>query len=266
MTIGYIIRMVYQCEIYMSSQSFVKVMLSIFLITLSSGVSAVENSIVLVSSEDTFKSRYGCWLYSIYSEAFSRLGYKLIYRGVPGGRAPILAEDGSVDGEIHRPLEYQQQTRTMIRVNESHFDVTIEAYVYDKRLKFNSWDDLRNGDLRIEFRRGSKRAGDALSKLIKPSLLTDVNTTEQGLKKLIKRRVDIFIEQTLVFDKNKKELLEASPEYEMINSAGIVDTLKGYAYLNKKHSKLAQRLALTLKIMKAENTIELLKEQYCYHD
>ncbi|WP_421316289.1 hypothetical protein [Aeromonas veronii] len=249
----------------MFSRSFVKIMLSIFLITLSLGVSAVENTIVLVSSEDTLKSRYGCWLYNIYSEAFSRLGYKLIYRGVPGGRAPILAEDGSVDGEIHRPLEYQQQTKTMIRVNESHFDVTIEAYVYDKRLKFNSWGDLKNDDLRIEFRRGSKRAGEVLSKLIKPSLLTDVNTTEQGLKKLIKGRTDVFIEQTIVFDKNKKELLEISPEYEKIYSAGIIDTLKGYAYLNKKHTDLAQKLAFTLQLMKAGNKIEQLKKQYCYY-
>lgn len=258
--------MICQCEIYMFSQNLIKNIFYIFFIIFSLGVSAVENTIVLVSSDDTFKSRYGCWLHNIYSEAFSRLGYKLIYRGVPGGRAPILAENGSVDGEIHRPLEYQQQTKNMIRVNESHFYVTIEAYVYNKKLEFNSWDDLNKDGLKIEFRRGSKRAGEVLSKLIKPSLLTDVNTTEQGLKKLIKGRTDIFIEQTLVFDKNKKDLLESSPEYEKVHSAGVVDKLEGYAYLNNRHFTLAQRLASTLNMMKVENKIEQLKDKYCYHD
>jgi polar amino acid transport system substrate-binding protein len=250
----------------MHVQCKIRSMLFIFLVILSSCAIAVDTKIVLVSSEDTYHSKYGCWLYNIYSEAFSRLGYKFQYRGVPGGRAPILAEDGSVDGEIHRAFEYQQQTTNLIRVNESHFKVTIEAYVHGNKLKLNSWDALSKNNLRVEFRRGSKRAGEILNELIKPSLLTNVNTTEQGLKKLIKGRTDVFIEQTLVFDKNKSELLEKLPEYDQIYSAGIIDTLDGYAYLNKKHSNIAQDLAITLQKMKAENRIEQLKAQYCYHD
>jgi len=120
--------------------------------------------------------------------------------------------------------------------------------------------------LRVEFRRGSKRAEDALSKLITLPLPTEVNTTEQGLKKLIKGRVDVFVEQTLVFDRSKHALLAESTEYNKIYSAGIVDTLAGYAYLNKKHSRLAKDLALMLKKMKAEGRVEQLKEQFCYYD
>ena len=250
----------------MFSQHHYNIMLFIFMATMSLGASAVERNIVLVSSEDTFKSRYGCWLYNIYSEAFSKLGYKLIYHGVPGGRAPILAEDGAVDGEIHRPFEYQQQTKNMIRVNESHFYVTIEAYVLKNDLIFHSWHDLNRDGLRVEFRRGSKRAEEALSNSIKSSLLTDVNTTEQGLKKLLKGRTDVFIEQSFVFDKNKRELIKQSKDYLGIHSAGVIDTVDGYAYLNKKHAVLAKNVASTLKKMKLENRIELLKNQYCYNE
>ncbi|WP_279454275.1 transporter substrate-binding domain-containing protein [Aeromonas veronii] len=102
--------------------------------------------------------------------------------------------------------------------------------------------------------------------LLPPPLLSEVNTTEQGLKKLIKRRVDVFVEQTLVFDRSKHALLAESTEYNKIYSAGIVDTLAGYAYLNKKHSRLAKDLALMLKKMKAEGRVEQLKEQFCYYD
>ncbi|MGL5099059.1 MAG: hypothetical protein ACRC6B_03320 [Fusobacteriaceae bacterium] len=222
--------------------------------------------IVLVSSEDTFKSKYGCWLYSIYNEAFTRLGYSFYYRGVPGGRAPKLAESGQVDGEIHRPFEYQRQTKNLIRVNEAHFKITLEAYVVNRSLTFNSWDDLSEKGLRIEFRRGSKRAENMLLSMIEKSQLTDVTSTEQGLKKLLKGRTDVFIEQGLVFDKNIKELLKKSDEYGKIRSAGIVDTLDGYAYLNIKHIDLADKLAVTIKTMKQEGLIEDYKQNYCYHD
>ncbi len=255
-----------QCGVCMFSQYNIRNILLIFLATLSSCAIAVDTKIVLVSSEDTYHSKYGCWLYNIYSEAFSRLGYKFLYQGVPGGRAPILAENGSVDGEIHRAFEYQQQTTNLIRVNESHFNVTIEAYVYDNKSKYNSWHSLDKEGLRVEFRRGSKRAEDALSKLITFPLPTEVNTTEQGLKKLIKGRVDVFVEQTLVFDRSKQALLAESTEYNKIYSAGIVDTLAGYAYLNKKHSRLAKDLALMLKKMKTEGRVEQLQEQFCYYD
>ncbi|MGL4746503.1 MAG: hypothetical protein ACRCYF_02050, partial [Shewanella sp.] len=68
----------------------------IIILTLLVGMlkSANANNITLVSSEDTYNSMYGCWLHRIYSEAFSRLGYKLSYLAVPGGRAPLMAERG----------------------------------------------------------------------------------------------------------------------------------------------------------------------------
>ncbi len=61
-------------------------------------------------------------------------------------------------------------------------------------------------------------------------------------------------------------MLAESTEYNKIYSAGIVDTLAGYAYLNKKHSRLAKDLALMLKKMKAEGRVVQLKEQFCYYD
>lgn len=133
--------------------------------------------ITLVSSDDTYNSRYGCWLHNIYQEAFSRLGYEFIYRAVPGGRAPYLAEHGEVDGEIHRPYEYQQQTKNLIRVEQSPFDVTIEAYVVRANLQFHNWSELGNTGLKVEYRRGSKRAELELKQAVDPSLLTDVTST-----------------------------------------------------------------------------------------
>ncbi|MGY3913575.1 hypothetical protein ACW5XW_23710 [Aeromonas piscicola] len=87
-----------------------------------------KGTITLVSSLDTKESMYGRWLKLIYQDAFARLGYDFIYAGYPGGRAPHMAESGEVDGEIHRATEYQLQTRHLLKVPESHFTLSYEAY------------------------------------------------------------------------------------------------------------------------------------------
>lgn len=219
--------------------------------------------ITLASSEDTYNSRYGCWLQNIYQEAFSRLGYEFIYRAVPGGRAPYLAEHGEVDGELHRPYEYQQQTKNLIRVEESPFDVTIEAYVVQENLTFHNWRELGSSGLKIEFRRGSKRAELELKQAVAPWLLSDVTSTEQGLKKLLRGRTHVFIEQSLVFQDVVASLIPTSESYKHIYSAGIVDELPSHAYLNKRHIQLTHDLATAIKQMKAEGLITVYKNAPC---
>lgn len=230
---------------------------------ISCAASAVPQKITLVSSEDTYNSRYGCWLQNIYQEAFSRLGYEFIYRGVPGGRAPFMAEQGEVDGEIHRPYEYQQQTKNLIRVEQSPLDVTIEAYVVQANLQFHNWSELGNAGLKVEYRRGSKRAELELKQAVDPSLLTDVTSTEQGLKKLLRGRTDVFIEQSLVYQDVMASLMPTSESYKHIYSAGIIDELPSYAYLNKRHIGLVNDLAYIIKQIKDDGLIDTYKNQPC---
>lgn len=218
-------------------------------------------TIVLVSSTDTHDSEYGRWLQLIYQHAFARLGYRLDYQGVPGARAPLLAEAGQVDGEIHRPYEYQQQTRSMVRVEESHFDVSYEAYVIRDDLHFANWQALGQSGLHIEYRRGAKRAEKALTQAVAPNRLSDVTSTEQGLRKLAKGRVDVFIEQTLVAQHQLEKLRTEGGEYLLIHSAGTVDTLPTYAYLNRGYAKLASQLASVLRSMKRDGLIEQYHRQ-----
>lgn len=213
-------------------------------------------TIVLVSSTDTHDSEYGRWLQLIYQHAFARLGYRLDYQGVPGARARLQAEAGQVDGEIHRPYEYQQQTRSMVRVEESHFDVSYEAYVIRDDLHFANWQALGQSGLHIEYRRGAKRAEKALTQAEAPTRLSDVTSTEQGLRKLAKGRVDVFIEQPLVAQHQLEKLRTEGAEYLLIHSAGTVDTLPTYAYLNRRHAKLASQLASVLRAMKRDGLIE----------
>ena len=85
-------------------------------------------TIILVSSQDTKDSLYGKWLGLIYAEAFHRLGYGFQYQGHSGGRAPVMAENGEVDGEIHRPEDYWKTAKNLLRVEEPSFALSYLAY------------------------------------------------------------------------------------------------------------------------------------------
>lgn len=174
-----------------------------------------------------------------------------------------MAEQGEVDGEIHRPYEYQQQTKNLIRVEQSPLDVTIEAYVVQANLQFHNWSELGNAGLKVEYRRGSKRAELELKQAVDPSLLTDVTSTEQGLKKLLRGRTDVFIEQSLVYQDVMASLMPTSESYKHIYSAGIIDELPSYAYLNKRHIGLVNDLAYIIKQIKDDGLIDTYKNQPC---
>lgn len=216
----------------------------------------------LVSSMDTRLSPLGRWLELVYREAFSRLGYRLDYQGYPGGRAPLLAERGEVDGEIHRAAEYLHQTANLIRVPEPHFQVSYVAYAVKPGLAVQGWLGLGQlPGLRVEYRRGAKHAETMLNEMIKPESLDNIATTEQGLRKLVVGRSDIFVEQELVLEPMLARLRQRSHEFDDVYRAGLLESVDTYAYLYKEHAALARQLADTLRAMKQEGLIERYRLQ-----
>ena len=149
--------------------------------------------IVLVSSQDTKESFYGRWLNLIYTEVFRRLGYEFQYEGYPGARAPVMAESGDVDGEIHRAADYEKTVKNLLKVDEPSFSFQIIAYAVKPGIVLNGWESLKNTDYLVEYRRGSKVPETALTAVVKPEKLSAITTTEQGLKKLITGRTDIYV-------------------------------------------------------------------------
>lgn len=234
--------------------------LVVLLVAASPYPSAAAEKIVLVSSEDTKASFYGRWLDLIYTEVFRRLGYEFQYDGYPGGRAPIMAEDGEVDGEIHRGLEYEKTTKNLLRVPEPSILITYMAYAVTPGIVLNGWDSLKNTSYTVEYRRGAKIPETALPAVIDAEKLSDITTAEQGLKKLITGRIDIYIEQEAVALETLKELDATEFNTKSVYAAGIMFTGESYVYLHKKHADLLPKIADTLKIMKQEGVIERYKE------
>ena len=215
-----------------------------------------KEKIILVSSQDTRDSFYGRWLLLIYTEVFQRLGYDFQYDGYPGGRAPVIAENGEVDGEIHRSVDYAKITKNLIRVEESHFTVSYAAYAVKPGIILNGWKSLKNTDYRVEYRRGSKQPESALTAIIKPENLSNIATTEQGLKKLLTGRTDIYVDTVFVVSKTLSILKISGFFIDKVYQAGIMESVDGYVYMQKKHAVLIPRVTNILREIKKEGLVD----------
>jgi polar amino acid transport system substrate-binding protein len=232
---------------------------ALFVVALPSPSVAAEK-IVLVGSEGTKASFTGKWLNLIYTEVFRRLGYELEYKGYPNERANAMAESGVVDGEIQRAASYQKISKNLIRVEEPSFSGNVSAYAVTPGIVVDGWESLKNTNYSVEYRRGSKLPQTVLPEFVRPEKLSTISTVEQGLKKLIAGRTDIFIEQELVVDEALREFDKAGFDYSSLYQAGIVYTGNSYLYMHKRHAALVPKIAEVLRNMKQQGVVERYKE------
>ncbi|NNF99545.1 MAG: hypothetical protein HKM93_09220 [Desulfobacteraceae bacterium] len=96
-----------------------------------------------------------------------------------------------------------------------------------------------------------------LSVVVKPEKLSTVNQPVHGLKKLMNRRIDVYIDS----DKQVLSLL-ALPEFKDsgLRIVAELESIASYPYLHKKHAELAPRLAEVLKEMKSMGLFEKFLE------
>jgi polar amino acid transport system substrate-binding protein len=223
--------------------------------------SVAAEKIVLVGSDNTKASFTGRWLNLIYTEAFRRLGYELQYKGYPNERANLMAETGRVDGEIQRAASYEKIAKNLIKVEEPSFLVRVAAYAVTPGIVLDGWESLRNTNYRVEYRRGSKVPQMALPAVVTPEQLSTISTVELGLKKLILRRTDIFIEQELIVEETLRKFNKGDFDPSSVYQAGIMWTGESHLYLHKKHAALLPKIAEVLKAMKQEGVVERYKEK-----
>lgn len=214
----------------------------------------------IVLAADGDASTYGSrWVRLIYDEAFRRLGVPFQLEHFTLARRAALAEAGRIDGETSRIYSYGDSHPHLVRVEESLIDLGFALYTANPALRLARIEELRSTGYLVEYRRGIKICEDNLRPLIAAERLSDVPTTEQGLKKLAFRRTDLYCD----IDAYVLQELQ-SPEFkgaEVRKVVSIGNAVPTYPYLNKKHAALAPRLAAVLKQMKAEGLIEVYRLQ-----
>ncbi len=214
---------------------------------------AGEKTIVMVFPE-TKENFLGKWLYLSYTEAFKRLGLKLVYEHYPPKRCIYLSDAGKVDGELGRIYNYNKAHPNLMRVEESSFSVKIVAFTTDTSLKLNGWESLRGTDYKVRYVLGIKISEDNLPKVVSPKNLYFTFDAYSGINALISGHTDLYVDEemsTVSVLKRTKEFKNAE-----VQIAGVMEEVFLHAFLHKKNAALVPKLSTVLYEMKLEGLIE----------
>ncbi len=204
------------------------------------------------ADETTF---YGLWLRRVYAEALRRLDMRLEAAVFPTMRASLMADQGSIDGEMVRAPSYAAAHPDLVRVDEPMFDVAFAIYAAKAMPGANRLEDLVAADTHGVYRRGVAVCENALKPALPADRLSEVTTTAQGLGMLVARRGVFFCElDSSVW--NEVSALSARDAAAVQKLFNLGNPVPLYPYLHRKHAELAPRLAAVLKQMKAEGLFD----------
>lgn len=240
----------------------------IFICGLPTGVYADQTKpqIVMACHVGPEENANGRFLKKVFTEAFNRLGYDLVYHYYPALRAGYLADQGRVDGELARLFDYNSEHPALIRVEESITTVRITAFTKDPAIKVHGWDSLAGTGYRVDYQRGSVYVMEQLNRRVSPGNLTAVAHEASGIKKLLAGNTDIYIHEesavrqilaSKTFRNELKEVFGLTAVY----TAGVLDEKTVHTFLHKRHRALAKDLAAVLKEMKSEASWESYIQQ-----
>lgn len=214
-----------------------------------------------VMAADGEPTTYGSrWVSLIYSEAFKRLGIPFQLEHFSLARRAALVDDGTIDGETSRVYSYGNNRPNLVRVEESLIDLGFSLYTANPALRLARVEDLRTSDYKVEYRRGILICQNALTAAVPAERISDVLTQQQGLKKLVAGRTDLYcdIDVYVLQELQTPEFKGVTNVRKVISIGTAVPT---YPFINRKHADLAPRLAAVLKQMKAEGLIESYRLQ-----
>jgi hypothetical protein len=191
---------------------------------------------------------------AIYEEVFRRLGVPAEISFYSLVRRTALVTAGAIDGEMARIRAYGDAHPDLVRVEESIIDFPFALYSAQPGLRLGSLEELRERPYRVEYRRGILMCETALRRMVPAERLSDVPSTEQGVRKLQAGRSDLYCELDFHYVEEvleSPELAAGPPVHRAIRFA----TLPTYPYLHRRHAALAPRMAEVLRQMKAEGRI-----------
>jgi len=198
------------------------------------------------------------WTLLIYQEAFRRMDATLEVANFPLARRTALVAAGAIDGELLRIFAYADTHPELVRVEEPVIEFTFSLYTALPKLQAQKLEDLP-ADALVEYRRGILVCENLLKKIIPTERLSNISSTEQGVKKLLSKRSDAYCDIDVYVDEVRRsgEIANVSNLRKLFDIAAVPT----YPYFYKKHADLAPRLAAILKQMKAEGLIAAYLKQ-----
>lgn len=197
-------------------------------------------------------STQGKWMKLIYTEAFRRIGMKMVYKYLPAKRATVESNEGGVDGDLYRAYRYGNFHPDLVRVGETVYIANVSAFATDPAIQLNGWDSLKGTEYRVDYRRGVKLCEYALPEIVPKKRLSVVSLWSHGLRKLVAGWTDIYVDVEDVIMK----ALKTDKNFDEVRRVGVMEIAPVHAYLHNKHKSLAPKLSSVLKQMKKEGLIE----------
>ena len=125
-----------------------------------------------------------------------------------------------------------------------------------KNLEIKGWDDLKS--FRVVYYRGRKNIEKKLDKIVPKKYLMLSKDDLQGFRMVEKGRVDVLVTDSRQGNHILKKNAESLSNVKLVKN---FNKARIYAYMHKKHLKLAEKLAKTLDAMKQDGTFKKLVDQ-----
>ena len=195
------------------------------------------------------------YLNMIYTEVFRRMDISMSMTYLPLKRGFKQVTAGKFDGETTRIRAYEDTHPTLVRVKESLYSTNVSAFALNFfTAKLNGWNSLKGSDYKVEYPRGMLLSEINLKKVVQTKKLSNVTTAQQGLKKILRYRTTVYIDDELVvfplLDKFR------TTYHNAIEKVGVMESVPLYMYIHKKNSFLEPRLSKVIKEIKEEGLIE----------
>jgi len=189
----------------------------------------------------------------LLTEAFKRNGIGFQAKYHPSLRSLLYSNAGKMDGELHRVYDFHDVSNgrypNLMRIESHLLSVWLAAFT-TRKIKIETWRDLQG--YKVAYYRGRKNVEARLGGTLPPESILDTTTDKEAFRLLARGMADIVISES----RQGKKLIADNAQFGSIAEVAKMGETRIYAYLHKKHAKLAPRIAATLEKMKADGTFE----------
>lgn len=202
----------------------------------------------------------GAYLRRIYAELFGRLGIAIEIRTLPTARLALELTNGSIDGDLSRPLGFTESQPSLVRADEPVLEIVYALWAVNPNIKMNKLEQLRQSSYTATFTRGVLQCEEALKSVLPEQRVVDVTTTASALNMLHHGRNELYcgVDIAVLSDAGSPEFAGKAPLLKVMN-IGKPDLL--YMVLQRKHAALVPQINTTLHKMKTDGTLERLRKE-----
>lgn len=228
----------------------------LFVLVPCSGVAVAQDEVLFVGGAplDSYQPQV---IVPLLREAFARNGIRFEAEAYPSARSLVMSNSGEADGELHRVHNFAEVSKgrypNLMRIEFQLMSVYLSVYS-KKSGTISRWKDLKGYD--IAFQRGRQNVRAYLENAVGKNDIHPKNTDLTAFYMLAEDRVDYVVAE----DFEGQRILQLYPELQGIKAVGRLEETRIYSYINKKHSQLAETIAMTLTDMENDGTYQRIVE------